>query len=385
MNRLSKFDLYDSMPESLRKSMEVMQKLTASIQPALEAQQRIQALTRPLEEISAINSKVMNLGMLPPEVIRAANEVARFAMPAMDIATKMPTPVGLSAIQMSIFQIDTKTLQIANTVARSLPPNYIANVQSVLDSYSSVLEHTIQSPFMDWLQTVDISPLTHIWKSWDIDHLLQERYDNLSKLHRQVMYKARWFPYASTLADGKLFDEITEIIYSSRIDDTVSKRCEKRIDKAILSYYTKPEIKRIKKRWNASDLEPHTKKALGQALESYLRKEYALVIPLLATMWEGIIKSKIAENTKKPKEDFKKLVDENGFDEVFSDFYNNLIIGTCYSVSDVVEGIPNRHGIAHSWYVKYPTQKAALNAILLTDFIINLKPKNEEAREDDDE
>ena len=52
------------------------------------------------------------------------------------------------------------------------------------------------------------------------------------------------------------------------------------------------------------------------------------------------------------------------------------------SIEDVVDGVPNRHGVAHSWYPKYPSQKAALNAILLTDFVINLKPKKKEIPED---
>ena len=181
----------------------------------------------------------------------------------------------------------------------------------------------------------------------------------------------------ATLAGDMLFDEINEIIASSKIGATVSKRCEKRIDTAILSHYTKAEIKRIKKKWNDSEIEPYFKKALGQTLDAYLRKEYALVIPFLATMWEGIIKSKVGKNEKKFKEKCKDLVDENGYDEVFSDFFNNLIFGQCYSVNDVVDGIPNRNGVAHSWYIKYPSQKAALNAILLTDFVLSLKPKNE--------
>lgn len=91
--------------------------------------------------------------------------------------------------------------------------------------------------------------------------------------------------------------------------------------------------------------------------------------------WDAIEQAynmKIFENNQS-----KDLVDENGYDEVFSDFFNNLIFGQCYSVNDVVDGIPNRNGVAHSWYIKYPSQKAALNAILLTDFVLSLKPKNE--------
>ena len=76
-------------------------------------------------------------------------------------------------------------------------------------------------------------------------------------------------------AGDMLFDEINEIIASSKIGATVSKRCEKRIDTAILSHYTKAEIKRIKKKWNDSEIEPYFKKALGQTLDAYLRKEYA--------------------------------------------------------------------------------------------------------------
>ena len=100
------------------------------------------------------------------------------------------------------------------------------------------------------------------------------------------------------------------------------------------------------------------------------------MIPFLATMWEGIIKSKVGGNTKYLKEDFNELVDKNSYDQVFTDFYNNLIITTCYGVKDVVDGVPNRHGVAHSWYIKYSSQKAVLNAILLTGFLQNLKPKN---------
>lgn len=173
---------------------------------------------------------------------------------------------------MSNLQLDTAALQFANNIERVQPPNYMTNIQGVLDAYSSALA-TVQSPFLDWLQTVDISPLTRIWERWDTERRLEEeRYRELQKLHLQVMYQARWFPYASTLAGDMLFDEINEIIASSKIGATVSKRCEKRIDTAILSHYTKAEIKRIKKKWNDSEIEPYFKKALGQTLDAYLRR-----------------------------------------------------------------------------------------------------------------
>ena len=46
------------------------------------------------------------------------------------------------------------------------------------------------------------------------------------------------------------------------------------------------------------------------------------------------------------------------------------------------EDVPGRHGIAHCWYNKYPTKKAALNAILFTDFLLNLQAREETEEED---
>lgn len=36
--------------------------------------------------------------------------------------------------------------------------------------------------------------------------------------------------------------------------------------------------------------------------------------------------------------------------------------------------VPGRHGIAHCWYDTYPNRKMALNAIIFTDFLLELKP-----------
>lgn len=125
-------------------------------------------------------------------------------------------------------------------------------------------------------------------------------------------------------------------------------------------------------------MESHVKKMVNQAINAHLRGEYVLTIACLATLWEGMLKQKMPAKTRSNKElkkDIKALVVGNGYEEILGDFYNNLIIGTCYGIEDVKEGVPNRNGIAHSWYKKYPNKKASLNAILLTDFIINLNPK----------
>lgn len=195
-----------------------------------------------------------------------------------------------------------------------------------------------------------------------------------------AMYECKWFPYAGWAADITMTAEISDILATSR---GASKRREKRIDKVILDYYDKNEIKFIKRIWRESDLEPHIKRILGQALEAHLRGEYALCISSLATMWEGLIYIKANNATMQDrhrqrmaitKKELEDLIEANDYDKIFSDYFNTFIVSQCNKVDDVVDGVPNRHGVSHSWYHSYPSKKASLNAILLTDFIIGLEP-----------
>lgn len=372
---MSEFKSDDFISDEQRKSIE-NNNFKQSIESSLQTERQLNSITRPFENMAAISSALTSVQLSTPTIdaFQVNNSlIERIQSPTLDIMENLEKSIGLAAIKMSSFYIDTSAFQIVNSVSSILSSSITTSLQSVLANFTSVLTEAISSPFIDWLQNVDFYPLTQIWENCNFDSTLLDKYDELNEIYLRTMYDAKWFPYAGWIADIELFVEVNDILGTSH---GMSKRCEKRIDKAIISYYTKAKIKHIKKQWRESNLEPFVKKALGQTLEAYLRKEYALVIPFLATMWEGIIKSKTVENTKRTKEDLKKLVDENGYDSVFSDFYNNMIIGTCYSIDDVVEGIPNRHGVAHSWYTKYPNQKAALNAILLTDFLINLKPKN---------
>lgn len=74
------------------------------------------------------------------------------------------------------------------------------------------------------------------------------------------------------------------------------------------------------------------------------------------------------------KKELEDLTEANDYDKIFSDYFNTFIVSQCNKVDDVVDGVPNRHGVSHSWYHSYPSKKASLNAILLTDFIIGLEP-----------
>jgi len=265
------------------------------------------------------------------------------------------------------------------------------SVRQIAETANAALITAIKSPVVNWLQSFDFSPIISVLEGLQLDDDIHERYEKLNKAFLRAMYDCKWFPYAGWIADIELFSEICDIIANSR---GASKRREKRIDKTIIAYYSFKEIKNIKRSWKQTDLDPHIKRILGQAIDAHLRGEYALAISCMATMWEGLIYIKSHNATmgerhrrrmEETKQELAELTEANDYDNIFSDYFSDFIVSQCNEVGDVVDGVPNRHGVSHSWYRKYPTVKASLNAILLTDFIIKLKPKedNNEVRSDD--
>ena len=242
---------------------------------------------------------------------------------------------------------------------------------------SAVLTKIVESPFLNWVNNLDFSPVYKALEALVSLGELQDLYNKLNAAYLQAMYDCHWFPYVGNSVTYELYLEVTDILKSSR---GTSKRREKRIDKAILNYYGRDEILTIKKQWKKSNLEPHIIRILTQALNAHLRGEYALTIACLSTMWEGLIHTKTfvvgRRNSEKTKKDFKQLISKNEYELIFADFYENFIVSQCNTPEEVIEGIPNRNGVSHSKYKKYPNKKASLNAILLTDFIISLQPKN---------
>ena len=367
---MSKKNPYE-LPESIKIAMATMQKVA---KPYIETQEKIRNIILSSGHMSGSNDIInaANNTFFKTTNFAELDNTVRNLIPTLETLIPLHEPLGLAEIYVSRLMINTPALQITDRVNSIFNSNRTSSIERILDSYSAISQRTFDtSPLLSWLNSIDIPLLTQIWESLDIDGLFKNQYERYNHLHLSVMYKAKWFPYAYILSDGALFNDIDEIILSSRIGEDISRNCEQRIDRVVKSYYTPKEIKRLKKDWGSSDIEPHLKKILKQALDAYLRGEYALVIPVLATMWEGMIHSKSGGKTK---DKIKELVDKNGYDKVLSDFYIKMIFSQCYSKEDVVEGIPNRHGVAHSWYVAYPSKKAALNAILLTDFLLKLEP-----------
>ena len=120
------------------------------------------------------------------------------------------------------------------------------------------------------------------------------------------------------------------------------------------------------------------KRILVQSVQAYHRREYALTVSALSTLWEGIIQEKANDDSyrisRKTRENLSQLIDKNEYDEIFASFCEEFIFYNCTKPDDVKEDVPGRHGIAHCWYDKYPSRKVALNAILFTDFLLELTP-----------
>lgn len=291
-----------------------------------------------------------------------------------------------NAAMLSSVALNTEVKNLVSDVAKASLDVYNSDVirfisqaaQTIMPAYTSAIKEIANSPALQWISSIDFSPLKSMLEDLQIGKEVLEYYNRLNKVCLVALYECKWFPYASWSADFQLVKEIYSVLSSSR---GTSKRREKRIDRLILGYYTARRLQEMKRSWRESDLAPHIKKILCQAVDAHIQGKYVLTITCLSTMWEGLIHHKLhitgRYGQKKTGQGLVNLIEENNLDPVFGEFYANLIVCDCNTTDEVVDGIPNRNGVSHSKYKKYPSKKASLNAILITDFIIHLEPKQE--------
>ena len=200
------------------------------------------------------------------------------------------------------------------------------------------------------------------------------------RLYLHTMYDARWFPYTGEDrdVDPDFLADILDVIEGTR----ASKSRMQKIDKIVFAHYTKTRIEDMRKSWRTVGLPSWKVRMLNEAVRAFHRKEYASAVNTLVTVWEGIIQEKVNDNSyrisRRTRENLEKLVGSNGYDEIVTSFCKEFIFYNCKSQEQVKEGVPGRHGIAHSWFDRYPSRKVALNAILFTDFLLKLAPLSPE-------
>ena len=354
--------------DDLEETHKKLEEITA---PIIKQQQEIERITNIANYTPVINMPT-NLWQQYPglqNTIALMGEIA-------ELTPKFNTTM-IKALEFynSSFKFDFPLITKANTWNQVLNENILTSIQKVYDNIKPITE--MISPAMQWLSSLNLTPLYDWLSVINLTSDYREHYDKLEAEYRNAMFACKWFPYAGWTINEQMFNDVSHILATS-YNKAENKRREKRIDEVVFKYYTKKVIKEIKSRWYHSDLKPHVKKILGQAIEAHFRGEYVLTTTCLATMWEGLIRDKLNVkriNQTKTAAELKELSGANNFEDIYADFYNKLILGPCNSPDEVIEGIPNRNAISHSQYKKYPNKKSSLNAILITDFLIHLKPK----------
>ena len=383
--------------------MEISEKLRDSVAPIIEQQERIQRIVdvasipaiavsspaldaiksiadnsamRALQENSAMvnalteNSKAMQkIAGVGSAVEALYNSSTVHALGEMAIKSAIPT-----------YQFESPVLKAIEAWNNSAVSNLATGLTALIQNPVMQKIQAINTNLSKWLNTIDFSPLTSILENiqnigFDYD------YEEVNEVFLKAMFDARWFPYAGWIADFRIVDAMLEILDTSR----ASKNRVKRIDKLIFSYYDKEEINNIKRGWRQMSLPSYMTRILVQSVQAYHRREYALTVSALSTLWEGIIQEKVNDTSyrisRKTRDNLTKLIEENEFDKIFSSFCEEFIFYNCTKPEDVKPDVPGRHGIAHCWYDTYPNRKMVLNAILFTDFLLGLKPLEETEEE----
>lgn len=376
--------------------MEISEKIHESVSPILEQQNKLQkivdaasvpkfAVLLPamdaLQEIT--DNSATRIFQENSLAIQAATESSKTMQLFTGVGSAVQTlhdssmihTIGELAMKSAIpsYQFESPALKAFEAWSKSAVANLATGLTALVTNPVMQEIQSVTSNLGKWLQTVDFSPLTSILKNiqnigFDYD------YAEVNEVFLKAMFDARWFPYAGWIADFRIVDAMLEILDTSR----TSKNRVKRIDKLIFSYYDKEEINNLKRGWRQMNLPSYMTRILVQSVQAYYRREYALTVSALSTLWEGIIQEKMNDDnyriSKRTRENLTKLIEENEFDKIFASFCEEFIFYDCRKAENVKPDVPGRHGIAHCWYDTYPNRKMALNAILFTDFLLGLKP-----------
>lgn len=394
--QMDRNDSYEETIDSERKAIENDNKIRDSIASVFKQQEKIQQIvdkvnlpiidisTSAIEPVKSIseNSAVMavqeNASVLN-EIYKNCGDVEMLDGMETVIETLQNSNVVHALGEISIksafsdYQFESPALRIFEKWSENIAINLATGLTALITKPVTQEIQSITSGLGQWLQTVDFSPLINILENiqnigFDFD------YKEVNEVFLKAMFDARWFPYAGWIADFRIVGAMLEILNTSR----VSQNRVNRIDRLIFSYYDKEEINNFKRRWRQKSLPSYMTRILVQSVQAYHRREYALTVSALSTLWEGIIQQKMNDNSyrisRKTRENLSKLIEENEFDKIFSSFCDEFIFYNCIKPEDVKSDVPGRHGIAHGWYDTYPNRKMALNAIIFTDFLLELKP-----------
>ena len=361
----------DKRMKKIDENLDVLNEIKKEVVPVLEQQRIIQETTLPILEM---HQSIIEIIPKVPKISIQMDSIMPETITNIQ-SNNFLKELGVLAIKstMPSYQFEIPGLKNIELISNNMISSFSAGLTALIQNPVMQQIQTISSSIGQWLQTVDFTPLINILediRSIGFDH----NYDQINEIFLKAMFDARWFPYAGWIADFRIVGDLVEILNTSR----VSKNRVKRIDRLIFSYYSKGEIDNFKRNWRKLDLPPYMIRILIQSIQAYHRREYALTVATLSTLWEGIIQEKAQDKgyrvSKRTRQNLTKLIDANEYDKIFSSFCEEFILYDCNSPEQVRDDVPGRHGIAHCWYDKYPSRKMALNAIIFTDFLLQLEP-----------
>ena len=356
----------------MRKNFEFIESVASITEQQEQIQQIVDAVRIPevaaLWENSAMinafveNSKALQKTIDTDSTVQALHYSSMVQALGKEIKSIMPT-----------YQFESPAFKAIESWNNSAVVNLAAGLSALIQNPVIQEIQAMRTDLSEWLNTIDFSPLTSILENIR-DIGFEYDYEEINKQFLKTMFDARWFPYAGWIADFRIVDAMLKILDTSR----ASKNRINRINKLIFSYYDKKEINNIKREWRQMSIPSYMTRILVQSVQAYHRREFALTVSALSTLWEGIIQEKTNDTSyrisRKTRDNLTKLIEENEFDKIFSSFCEEFIFYNCTKPEDVKLDVPGRHGIAHCWYNAYPSRKMALNAILFTDFLLRLKP-----------
>lgn len=261
---------HNPISDQLLESMEASKKIADSLAPILEQEEKLKriaegatahipnfeiptlaldAISEPSPAMKAIaeQSKAMKLATSVGTAIDALQHSSTIqTLGELAIAANVPNYTFKNPLLEQASLGMTAMLQSFNNSAVELLAD---SVHGIISSFGSALTAAIHSPVMDWLQSIDISPMRSVLENLALESDILGRYKKFNQAYLTAMYECKWFPYAGWAADITMTAEISDILATSR---GASKRREKRIDKVILDYYDKNEIKFIKRIWRES-------------------------------------------------------------------------------------------------------------------------------------
>lgn len=203
---------------------------------------------------------------------------------------------------------------------------------------------------------------------WKRSFLTNDYFDN--NLYEEFLYGCHWHPAMGLYLDFALTKEILAI-----------KNCESDFDKAIpkvdeivFRYYSDELVEKLLAGWSQY-IADYRYKILSEAIKAYFRHEYALTLCTFCCLWSNIINQIVTSNETKiedARRNYKQISEESSW---YYKFFDNQIYYDCRSYDSIKDDVPGRNALAHGYFKSYPSKKAALNAIIFTDYLFRLRTK----------